>query len=642
MSPLEIPLYELCQGGNGMPEDTLRRVIRFITTVGLQSDSYFQEVHGSLRAILTIPDPASLYISEELQCLALRGITCMILGICHHDPAVDALGHVPLRSVYAYRPRAAAAAAAAASKPSPAYAAISAALAGLDAHDYRFHAAPAGTDPARADAPTRFSYNQLPLEDARAPRKMKWHRLDLMNTVIEVTDIIETMLCEVDELNAAQDPRGSGGRQDGPHRIPVLTQLQIEAIYALVLLSDLLGREKAAWLLDLLARLFAIFLPIGTAADAVLMGNLVYGVLRCVAVTGDSSPATSKLVADVVKYALESASPTITASALAGLRALADAGDPKLLPPYLIGLATKHILAELPRRPSSERAVLHLLSSGFSLVRAFPSETEMSGFFDGLVRCVRGLFATQECSPAVNSAVFHGFCTLIVESALPPRAQLSLESFALKTLRALPSHATNSQRGLVMFGILLVSLYHAEDRPITDQDKAVRSLFDLARRGVLSRNVPVLVEAIARLVVDKLSPDVAVSLAVSELIKSKRNVAVTGLVVERVFALVGDRASFANIVAASLRGILSCEVPYRVWMATCLLLAATDVPVLHALFRSTLNSCKEDMVLFELVVAEFVEGADNLSDEAKENIKIALLKVSTKISCLDKIMSKLN
>lgn len=630
MSPLDIPLYEMCQGGNGMPEDTLRRVLRFITTVGLKSDSYFQEVHGSLRAILTIPDPASLYISESLQCLALRGITYMILGICHHEPAADALEHVPLRSVYTYRPRTPS------SMPSPVYTAISAALADYEAHDYCFHAAPAGTDPARADCPARFSYNQLPLEDVRAPRKMKWHRLDLMNTVIEVTDIIETLLCDVEELNHPQD------RPDGPHRIPVLTQLQIDAIYSLVLLSDLLGKEKTAWLQDLLARLFAIFLPIGTVADSVLMGNLVYGVLKCVAVTGDSAPATVKLVTDVVKYALESGNPTISVSALAGLRAIADAGDPKLLPPYLIGLATKHILAELSRRPYSERSVLHLLSSGFSLVRSFPSETEMSGFFDGLLRCVRGLFATQESTPAINSAVFHGFCTLIEESSLPSRAQLSLESFALKTLRELPSHATNSQRGLVMFGILLTSLYHADDRPITDRDKAVRNLFELARRGALSRNVHVLVESIARLVVDRMSPDVAVSLAVSELIKSKRNAAVTGLVVERVFGLVGHRASFANIVAASLRGILSCDVPYRVWMATCLLLAATDVPVLHALFGDTLSACKEDLELFGLVVAEFVERADNLSGEAKENLKAALGEMNPKVACFDKILLKLN
>lgn len=266
----------------------------------------------------------------------------------------------------------------------------------------------------------------------------------------------------------------------------------------------------------------------------------------------------------------------------------------------------------------------------------------MSGFFDGLLRCVRGLFATQESTPAINSAVFHGFCTLIEESSLPSRAQLSLESFALKTLRELPSHATNSQRGLVMFGILLTSLYHADDRPITDRDKAVRNLFELARRGALSLNLPVLVESIARLVVDRMSPDVAVSLAVSELIKSKRNVAVTGLVVERVFGLVGHRASFANIVAASLRGILSCDVPYRVWMATCLLLAATDVPMLHALFGDTLSACKEDLELFGLVVAEFVERADNLSGEAKENLKTALGEMNPKVACLDKILLKLN
>lgn len=637
MSPLEIPLYEMGQNGNVMPENTLRRIIRFVTTVGLKSDSYFQEVHGALRAILTIPDPAELYISEELQCLALRGITSMILSVCYRDPDVDALGYVPLRSAFAYQPKCAS------SKTSPVYAAISAELANAENLDYCFHAAPPGTDPGRADRPTKFSYNQLPLEDAQTPQRTKWQRLDLASTVIETADIIETLLCENDELAAAAvAPEPRNGRPDGPFKIPALTQLQLEAVYSLVLLSDFLGNEKIAWLQDVFAHFFYVYAPTCATADPVFMSNLAYGILKSVAICGDPSPGAIKLVTDVVKYALESADATISTGALAGMRAIAAANEPKLLlPPQLIGMATKHILAELGRRPYSEQTVLHLLASGFSLVRAFPSETEMSGFFDGLMRSIRALVTTQDCHAAVVSAVFHGLCTLIMESSLPPRAQVSLESFSLKILRELPAHATNSQKGLCAFGLLLTSLYHAEDRSITDQDKAVRNLFDLARRGVLSRHVPVLVEAVARLAVDKLSQEVAVSLAVSEFMKSKMNARVTGLIVERVFSLVEDRGPCSNIVAASVRGILSCETTYKVWMATCLLLAATNVPLLHALFRDALASCKEDFALFSIAIAEFVADSPNLSKEAKENICTALDGLSSKVVSYDAIISKI-
>lgn len=633
MSPLEIPLYEMCNSGNEMTESTLRRVIRFLTTIGLKSENFFQEVHGSLRAILTIPDPASLYISEELQCLALRGITYMILSVCYHSPDSDNLGYVSLRPIYSYQSRCIS------SKYNPVYLLVNNELSVIGGHDYCYHTAQPYTDPSRADEPAKFSYNQLPLEDIRTLRKMKWQRLDLMNTIIEMTDIIETLLCENDDLNILSDPKN--GRPDGPLKILALTQLQLECVHSLILLSDFIGKEKAEWLQEILSRFFAIFSSLSTVSDPVLMNDLVYGILKCVAISGDPSPANVKLVTEVVKYALESANVTVSIGALAGLRIIADANEPKLLPPYLIGLVTKHILAELACRPYSERTVLHLLASGFSLVRALPSETEMSGFFDGLVRLIKDLVTAQDCSPAVISAVFHGFCTLIVESSLPGRAQLSLESYALRTLRGLPVHATNSQKGLVLFGLLLTSLYHAEDRPVTDQDKAVRNLFDLARKGVLSHHVPVLVETVARLVVDKLSPEVSISLAVSELMKSKTNVRVTGLIVERVFCLLKDRNSFHNIVAASLRGILCSETTYKIWTATCLLLAATHAPLLHAMFRDSLAACKEDVALFSIALSEFIANSPDLSKEAKENVISSLDGLRSKIVSYDAIISKI-
>ena len=668
MSPLEIPLYDMCQGGNGTPEWTLRHVIRFITTVGVESDSFFQEVFGSLRAILTVPDPAALYISEELQCLALRGITAMILGVCYRDSQGAAQGHVPLHPVYAYHTGQAP------SRFDPVHAALDAALAGIEGREWR---TPAGTDPSRADRAAKFSYGQLPLSEIRQrPRKMRWQRLELTNAVAEVVYVIEALLHESDELKAFPDlgSERPDKQQQQQSKVIVFTQLQLEAVYSLVLLSDLLSDDHIAWMQDLFARFFGA-LAAPSTPDPVLMGNLAYGVLKCVAMTGASTPAAAKLVAYVVKYSLEAENAAISIGALAGMRLLlllllhhADAGTPKLLllPPHLVGLATRHILAELGRpSPCSEQSVLHLLASGFSLIRAFPSETELSGFSDGLVKAVCALVAVEDCSPVVSCAAYLGLSTLLAEASLPARTQGSLEAFALKALRALPPHAASSERGLTLLGILLSAVYHSPAaRPAAELDKAIRALFGLARKGFFAcRCVEAFVEGVARIVMDRLAPEVAVSLAVSELSKAKTSAWVTGLVVGRVFSLVEDRGVLATVTAASLRGILTCEAPYKVWMATCLLLAALPgeppspsassassscssssshyFSLLRATLCDTLASCKEDYALFAVAAAAFIESYPELTKEAKDNVVAALGHLGAKVPSYKMMISKL-
>ena len=101
MGPMveDLPLYRMCQQSES-PELTLRTALHFLTTVGVENEAQFRAVYCALRSLITAAGAGGLGISEELQCLALRGATSLVVKACTCDAKEDRLRAVLAAPLY--------------------------------------------------------------------------------------------------------------------------------------------------------------------------------------------------------------------------------------------------------------------------------------------------------------------------------------------------------------------------------------------------------------------------------------------------------------------------------------------------------------------------------------------------------------
>lgn len=706
MGPMieDLPLYQMCQQSES-PELTLRTALHFLTTVGVEDEGQFRAVYCALRTLITTTSAGEMGPSEELQCLALRGVTSLVVRACLHDSKEDRLRAVSAAALYPEQREYAVARAklvnqmmsleeaiaiAAAAPTAPAFARTvglfapptptplfpSSSTSGNAQGDDALPLRPqplqvcvngngssgsgfgfggegssgalgvdgsscGGSDlslsssqsPTLAAAGDVFGYDeaggrkapvniirekisllltssasaatpddgngngdegvdpsnpldpgywrQLPTTPSGAwdsadlfgvspaPRKdrtrLRWKGVDMAPAVAELLGILGGILnaqgpsddagadlalhpvspsssfssqstlqfSPTTGISPSTTPTiyggsagGSGSAANSTVVIPVaasftvpLSFLQTEAVYSLVLVADLLSGEQVRWLLGLFKQLFAALSSGGNSVDFVLMSCLVHGILKCAALVPAPDQSVSKLVSDVIHYALEmgaagssasgsivggsgssssssssdlsglgidggaataggagaagsgehvdKAGSAIALAALDGLRYFVRCAEPRAyLTSSLVNYVSKYILSQLAalgRESGGERLFLHTLAAGFNIVRMFPNECDVAGVAQPLLKAAVAMADRRGCSVTAAQTIFRGFGVLLVSRSLSLRMRRFLEDFALRRLQGASAHATNSVRTFLAFTLLIAIMYFGRD-----------------------------------------------------------------------------------------------------------------------------------------------------------------------------------
>lgn len=276
------------------------------------------------------------------------------------------------------------------------------------------------------------------------------------------------------------------------------TQLQAEAVYALVLLSDLFTVDQFAWMHSTFRRMYSALCA--DATDCVLMSNLVFGLLKSAAVldigavpAGASPEAAARAAADVaflhdvVKYAfgarngggssgnssssdsgsgtpLKTWSTSLVVAGVVGVSYLITSrAAPRVLTPDFVLAVARFLLAELGGAgagagAADERTLLHVMSCAFALVTAFPRDCESCGFTRALFNTLTARVNQRDCSIVTAQAVYRGLGALLTSQSLAPELRADVDAFALRKLQH-PTHAFNSAKSFFALGLLLSSMY---------------------------------------------------------------------------------------------------------------------------------------------------------------------------------------
>lgn len=362
------------------------------------------------------------------------------------------------------------------------------------------------SDVAREDRPGKYSFAQVALRTLQArERRLQWKGVNISVMVSELLSIVESIMRVPDEC-VPQSPQqqqqrqqdgnssssASSGTGEGEPALTGLllhyTQLQAEAVYALVMLSDLFTADQFAWMHSTFRRMYAALAA--DATDCVLMSNLVFGLLKSAAVL-DTSAATPEDVAflqDVVRYAFGASSihgnngsngssgssggsnsgsnngprqrsPSLVVAGAAGLGYLvASRAGARVLTGDFVRTVARLLLAELARAAVDERTLLHVAACAVALVTACPRECESCGFARALFNALTARANQRDCSLVTAQAVYRGLGALLTSQSLAPDLRADVDAFALRKLQH-PTHAFNSAKSFFALGLLLSSMY---------------------------------------------------------------------------------------------------------------------------------------------------------------------------------------
>eukprot|EP00727_Mastigamoeba_balamuthi_P005303 m51a1_g14771 putative huntingtin family protein (2710) ;mRNA; f:384356-404104 len=690
------------------PEAVLRLEAYLFVTAGVEGAEQFAQVYASLRAVLTAPDAdGSLGISDELRVLALRTMVAAAvraaLGDVRRESALRrvpppapqyryshaareytaarkkmsrrlgplhvlveaALDRIQQRSAVPECSGACATAANACGSSGSGAAAqqqTATAAAAIDvdavaaAAEEETWAALVWPDVSRQDLGGRargYGFNQVPLSVLRRasgdalPPSALCGGLDVAALVSELVGLVVERLPPGARPDAAQGAQQPTQEQQQQQQAPA-SVLEAEAVYALVALSDLLGREQHERMLPALLRVAAQMVELQRPADPVLASNVVLALLKFMAVATPVDLASpggprTKQVADIVRWALEPGQhPSVQLAALAGMRYVAETHAPApLLEPVLM----KFVLAELPSSAArGERMQLALLEAAFSIAcdakrsgpgpngggssssSATAADAQLLAFTRRALGAVLELAMQRDCSVAVARAVFAGLGRMMASGALTAEQCRAVEELALRRLQS-PTHACNSTRSFLALGLLINCMYASDERRARDREvlahtpgmqdqlmaddmdnvERVKALFSNIRKGMFANQAPSLLTVVARLLVDLFNADQVLSLVMSEMAKSKEdNREYIAYVLYKVVQRLGPGARLVcEWVAICAANFLQQPRDFAVWSLTVVFLAASPSPLLNSMFPDVAFEKTVDDETFLLAAAEF-------------------------------------
>ena len=635
----DMPIYRMCQVHES-PELALRIALNFISTAGVNSAREFYWVHKGLCSILSDTDNSS-EISDELKCLALRGVTSLIVNACIHDtreerrklildPAVYAVKReyglrrakminesMPLEEVMSLVDGKYAEVlgedpgeqgSEGTASPSPLSspkdeeaAAMSLRKQGVTDLNEMIKALFNIEHDKEAEFGAKLGYDPLPLSELSKKRTFHWSGLNVSRTILDFMCILDRIL----DVQALLEVEGDALR---------LTNLQCEAVHSLVVLSDVLVPAQSMWLFDNCLQLFDLLQY--ASADFALMRNLVVGVLKAAAQTNTPTPAVVDAINRVVYYSLLSDRIVVANGALLGLRFVMQAsGREAFMPADLITVVTYYI-NEMVRTAQPEGTMLHLLSAGFDLIQAFPKASEELGFTEtftanAIAMCRTSSSLSSSSSRVVVQHIYKNLRLLLLCDAIDQSKRILIEDFAL---RALQGQGQPLRDSLAM-GLLFTSMYARKDafslyaskrrgpKGAAEERRRFQTIFDyIKRQSDMQMTSPRLVDVLSQMMADLLTPEKSLELVLGELLgapQSSRRV--IARVMNRVLAMVEDKNEvFKTISVYVTKFGQDTPAATAAWLAACTLLSvSSDSTAMHNVFNYVLY--EEDSVNNEIL-----------------------------------------
>eukprot|EP01133_Synstelium_polycarpum_P008416 gene8416-9901_t len=436
------------------PEQSLRSFVRYINFVGLTDASQFDQIWRILEPIFVAPlgdaEMGSDEITEESKCLALAGITLMIVKACFETSDINAsvnlletsaippptYNHVPrekeliflgtnsgrklnrlLSIIYAATPQA---------ELPYGGSGYNAEANSISAYHYNIE---------RRAHTSRYTSGQISLADLRQFRVPTHLGINFSPIIEKLINTFESFL-----INTMCPPL-----------------LRKEILKAVVLLSDLFNRDQYTWMYRTFSTIQAAD---DNSDDFLVRQHLLLGICKGLAVLQptEADPQHPVVIYEMLKTALEHPNISLQQSALDGILYLLEGKVNR----YILGPLLQFLFRWIPARLSSTPfppipLTLRALATMFLIIEQYSRESEENSFTKRAVIICTTL--GQPSSPLpIAYGIFRGLDRLLVSFSLSHSQREYISHFALKTLPL-----DNPIRSLLGLGLMVTCMYTGDE-----------------------------------------------------------------------------------------------------------------------------------------------------------------------------------
>ncbi|GAM28565.1 hypothetical protein SAMD00019534_117410 [Acytostelium subglobosum LB1] len=446
------------------PEQNLEGFVRYINFVGLPDDFQFNRIWQILEPIFFAPlgdaEMGSDEITEESKCLALKGITLMILKACFEISDINAstnlletsgiphplYNHVPrekdlvflrthsgkkvnrlLSIIYGALPQSELPLGGASEYSN--LSAVNDGNSSADMSSYHFNI-------ERAFTNGQITSGQISLADLKQFRPP-------VHIGINFTPIIEKALQTFESflINTMCPPL-----------------LRKEILNSVILLSDIFNRDQYMWMY----RVFGTIYAAEDNDDFLIKQHIILGICKAITVTYQpdtvESPAHQAQVFEMLKQALEHHNISLQQAALDGILYLLEGKVHR----YIQGSLLQFLFRWIPSRLSTSPfppipLTLRVLSTMFLLIEQYSRESEESSFTKRAVVICTTLGQPSIPLPIVYG-VFRGLDRLLVSFSLSHSQREYISHFAMKSL----PHE-NPIRSMLGLALMVTCMYTGDE-----------------------------------------------------------------------------------------------------------------------------------------------------------------------------------
>ncbi|EFA83096.1 Huntingtin family protein [Heterostelium album PN500] len=443
------------------PEQNLEAFIRYIKFVGIPDDYQFNKIWEILEPIFFAPlgdaEMGSDEITEESKCLALNGITMMIIKACFETSDLNApvnlletsnipsasYNHIPrekdiiflstnsgkklnrlLSIIYGSMPQS--------ELPLGGSIELSTPTDGNSDSISSYH-----FNIERSFSNLQYTSGQISLADLRQFRTPVHLGINFTPIIEKLKHAFETFI-----INAMCPPL-----------------LRKEILKTVILLSDLFNREQFTWMY----RIFqAIYNNLEDNDDFLLKQHLVLGICKGLAVIQPDNTTTDpqypQQVFEILKQSLEHPNISVQQSALDGILYLLEGKVNRFIQGPLLQFLFRWIPARLSTSPFPPIPLtLRVLATMFLLIEQYSRESEENSFTKRAVVICTTLGQNSIPLPIVYG-IFRGLDRLLVSFSLSHSQREYISHFAMKSLPL-----DNPIRSLMGLALMVTCMYTGDE-----------------------------------------------------------------------------------------------------------------------------------------------------------------------------------
>ncbi|EGC29883.1 hypothetical protein DICPUDRAFT_95859 [Dictyostelium purpureum] len=461
------------------PEQNIRALVRFIHFVEIDNEEKFGQVWRILEPIFVAQlgdaEIGTDEITEESKCVALSGMTSMIIKVCFEISGVNSqvnlletstipkpiYNHIPrekdliflntpigkklnnlLSIIYGGMPQS--------ELPLGGGVGTIGTSSTLSAYHFNIE---------RSFSSNSFGSDQISLQDLRLFKVPSFIGINFTPLIKKLLESFEGFL-----LNQMCPP-----------------MLKKEILRSVVTLSDLFNRDQVCWMF----RTFQAIITTDEIDDFFLKQHLILGICKSIAIL-QHPPNIADINAhavgifEMLKAALEHPNISLQVSALDGILYLLEGKVNK----YIQGPLLQYLFRWIPTRLSSSHSppvslTLRVLATMFLMIEQYSREAEETLFTKRAVTtCIQ--LGQQSSTPApIVYGVFRGLDRLLGSFSLSHSQRESISQFSLKSL---PSE--NPIRSLLALGLMVTCIYTGDETGITSPSKS--SVSSIGSSGINS------------------------------------------------------------------------------------------------------------------------------------------------------------